>query len=135
MNLALILRKYSGIGLLCHEFPPKVSMSSQGCYVFGKHVDLQVLFSKFLQICHEFERFSTYLPEIKVAVFYGGVNIKVHKELLKNECPHIVVGTPGRILALARDKDLGLKNVRHFILDECDKMLESLGTSFLSLSL
>ncbi|KAJ4951881.1 hypothetical protein NE237_028713 [Protea cynaroides] len=78
------------------------------------------------QICHEFERFSTYLPDIKVAVFYGGVNIKTHKDLLKNECPHIVVGTPGRILALARDKDLSLKNVRHFILDECDKMLESL---------
>uniref|UniRef100_A0A7N2LZ88 Helicase ATP-binding domain-containing protein n=1 Tax=Quercus lobata TaxID=97700 RepID=A0A7N2LZ88_QUELO len=38
----------------------------------------------------------------------------------------VVVGTPGKILALARDKDLGLKNVRHFILDECDKMLESL---------
>ena len=81
----------------------------------------------FIQICHEVERFSTYLPDIKVAVFYGGVNIKVHKDLLKNECPHIVVGTPGRILALTRDKDLGLKNVRHFILDECDKMLESLG--------
>ena len=67
------------------------------------------------------------MPDIKVAVFYGGVNVKVHKDLLKNECPHIVVGTPGRILALGRDKDLGLKNVRHFILDECDKMLESLG--------
>ncbi|KAG6413307.1 hypothetical protein SASPL_126016 [Salvia splendens] len=78
------------------------------------------------QICNEFERFSTYLPDLKVAVFYGGVNIKTHKDLLKNECPHIVVGTPGRILALARDKDLSLKNVRHFILDECDKMLESL---------
>ncbi|KAF8400648.1 hypothetical protein HHK36_013947 [Tetracentron sinense] len=78
------------------------------------------------QICHEFERFSTYLPDIKVAVFYGGVHIKTHKDILKNECPHIVVGTPGRILALTRDKDLTLKNVRHFILDECDKMLESL---------
>jgi ATP-dependent RNA helicase UAP56/SUB2 len=78
------------------------------------------------QICHEFERFSKYLPELKVAVFYGGVHIRKHKDLLKNECPHIVVGTPGRILALARDKDLSLKNVRHFILDECDKMLESL---------
>ena len=83
------------------------------------------------QICHEFERFSTYLPDIRVAVFYGGVNIRIHKDMLKNECPHIVVGTPGRILALARDKDLGLKNVRHFILDECDKMLESLGMVFL----
>ncbi|PWA72036.1 DEAD-box ATP-dependent RNA helicase 56 [Artemisia annua] len=78
------------------------------------------------QICNEFERFSRYLPDLKVAVFYGGVNIKIHKELLKNECPHIVVGTPGRVLGLARDKELGLKNVRHFILDECDKMLESL---------
>uniref|UniRef100_A0A0E0FN03 RNA helicase n=1 Tax=Oryza nivara TaxID=4536 RepID=A0A0E0FN03_ORYNI len=78
------------------------------------------------QICHEFERFSKYLPEVKVAVFYGGVHIKKHKDLLKNDCPHIVVGTPGRILALAREKDLSLKNVRHFILDECDKMLDSL---------
>ena len=70
------------------------------------------------------------MPDLKVAVFYGGVNIKLHKDLLKNECPHIVVGTPGRILALARDKDLSLKNVRHLILDECDKMLESLGMNF-----
>ncbi|KAI8019600.1 DEAD-box ATP-dependent RNA helicase 56 [Camellia lanceoleosa] len=62
------------------------------------------------QICHEFERFSTYLPDIKVVVFYGGVSIKIHKDLLKNECPHIDVGTPGRILALAREKDLSLKN-------------------------
>ncbi|CAN6847396.1 unnamed protein product [Brassica oleracea] len=79
------------------------------------------------QICNEFVRFSTYLPDTKVSVFYGGVNNKIHKDLLKNECPHIVVGTPGRVLGLARDKDLSLKNVRHFILDECDKMLESLG--------
>jgi ATP-dependent RNA helicase UAP56/SUB2 len=88
---------------------------------------LTVLLLNIVQICHEFERFSKYLPELRVAVFYGGVHIKNHKDLLKNECPHIVVGTPGRILALARDKDLPLKNVRHFILDECDKMLESLG--------
>ncbi|PWA37239.1 DEAD/DEAH box RNA helicase family protein isoform 3 [Artemisia annua] len=72
------------------------------------------------QICHEFKRFNAYLTDAKVAIFY------VHKDLLKNERPHIVVGTPGRILALARDKNLALKNVRHFILDECDKMLESL---------
>jgi ATP-dependent RNA helicase UAP56/SUB2 len=28
------------------------------------------------QIAHEYERFSKYLPSIKTAVFYGGVNIK-----------------------------------------------------------
>ncbi|KAL3518623.1 hypothetical protein ACH5RR_021212 [Cinchona calisaya] len=41
--------------------------------------------------------------------------------------PSIVVGTPGRIKILAREKDLSWKNVWHFILDECDKILESLG--------
>ncbi len=50
-------------------------------------------------------------------------------QVLKKNCPHIVVGTPGRILALARQKSLNLKNIKHFILDECDKMLEALGTS------
>jgi ATP-dependent RNA helicase UAP56/SUB2 len=67
-----------------------------------------------------------YLKDLKVFVFYGGLHIKTHKEMLKNECLDIVVGTPGRILALARDKDLNLKNVKHFIMDECDRMLESL---------
>ncbi|KAG6521098.1 hypothetical protein ZIOFF_018164 [Zingiber officinale] len=26
-----------------------------------------------LEICHEFERFSTYLPDIKIAVFFGDI--------------------------------------------------------------
>lgn len=80
------------------------------------------------QIANEFERFSKYMPDVKTAVFYGGIPIKQHKALLASEAPNIVVGTPGRVLQLAREKDLNLKKVKHFILDECDKMLESLGT-------
>merc|ERR1719223_2675192 len=78
------------------------------------------------QINNEFERFSRYLPDVKVKVFYGGVPVPEHKRILKSECPHIIVGTPGRVLQLVRDKDLVTKNVKHFILDECDKMLEKL---------
>merc|ERR1712028_276662 len=78
------------------------------------------------QIAHEYERFSKYLPAVKTAVFYGGVPIKQNREILKNDCPHIVVGTPGRILALARDKNLILDGIKHFVLDECDRVLESL---------
>jgi len=78
------------------------------------------------QISKEYERFSKYTPNIKVAVFFGGLSIKRDEEVLKKNCPHIVVGTPGRILALARQKHLNLKNVKHYILDECDKMLEAL---------
>ena len=78
------------------------------------------------QIAHEYERFSKYLPTIKTAVFYGGVNIKTNREILKNDNPHIVVGTPGRILALAREKTLKLSGIKHFVLDECDRVLEAL---------
>jgi hypothetical protein len=53
--------------------------------------------------------------------------------VLKTNCPHIVVGTPGRILALIRSKKLPLKNLKHFVLDECDKMLEQLGRFQVSL--
>ncbi len=79
------------------------------------------------QISKEYERFSKYMNTVKVAVFFGGMPIKKDEEVLKKNCPHIVVGTPGRILALSRQKSLNLKTIKHFILDECDKMLEALG--------
>ena len=50
-----------------------------------------------LQICHEFERFSARLRNIKVANFFGGIPVKDHKEQLKKETPNVIVGTPGRI--------------------------------------
>ncbi|XP_049495981.1 ATP-dependent RNA helicase DDX39A isoform X2 [Panthera uncia] len=78
------------------------------------------------QISKEYERFSKYMPSVKVSVFFGGLSIKKDEEVLKKNCPHVVVGTPGRILALVRNRSLNLKNVKHFVLDECDKMLEQL---------
>lgn len=80
------------------------------------------------QIKNEYARFSKYLPEIRTEVFYGGVPMTKDVETLKdkNKCPHILVGTPGRVLALIREKHLRLGNVKHFVLDECDKMLEQL---------
>jgi len=78
------------------------------------------------QISKEYERFSKFVSGIKVGVFFGGLPIVKDEQVLKNNCPHIVVGTPGRILALVKTKKLPLKNLKHFILDECDKMLEQL---------
>jgi superfamily II DNA/RNA helicase len=78
------------------------------------------------QISKEYERFSKYMSGIKIAVFFGGMNIKKDETVLKSNCPNIIVGTPGRILALIRSKHLNLKNIKHFVLDECDKMLEAL---------
>jgi len=79
------------------------------------------------QIHHEYERFSKYLKDIKSSVFFGGVPVAENKAVLKDNCPHIVIGTPGRMLQLSvKDKVMDLSHVKHFILDECDKMLDKL---------
>jgi len=78
------------------------------------------------QICQEFLRFSKYLPQIKIKVFFGGINIDQHRKLLQQETPNIVVGTPGRVLQLTQEKKLKLGSLKRFILDEADQMLESL---------
>ena len=41
--------------------------------------------------------------------------------------PHIIVGTPGRILHLIRENVLKLDKLKYFVLDECDKLVEELG--------
>jgi ATP-dependent RNA helicase UAP56/SUB2 len=81
------------------------------------------------QIRNEYNRFSKYMPDIKTGVFYGGTPIQKDIEMIKNKdtCPHIIVGTPGRLNALVRDKVLRLGSVRIFVLDECDKMLDQVG--------
>ncbi len=81
------------------------------------------------QIKNEYTRFSKYMPEVRTGVFYGGTPIATDIEILKSKdkCPHIVVGTPGRMNALVRDKHLKCGGIKHFVLDECDKMLEQVG--------
>merc|ERR1712146_118111 len=78
------------------------------------------------QIKHEFDRFSKYFQDVKTGVVYGGMPIAKDKEMLKDNCPHIWIGTPGRVLALCRDKDLKLEKLSQFVLDECDKCLDKL---------
>jgi ATP-dependent RNA helicase UAP56/SUB2 len=78
------------------------------------------------QIQAEYERFSKYLPTVKSAVFFGGTPIKLDREKLSNDTPHIVVGTPGRIKGLVKEGTLKLDKIKHFVLDECDSLLEQL---------
>jgi len=78
------------------------------------------------QIRSEFERFSRHMENIRCHVFYGGIPVEKDKEVLKNP-PQIVIGTPGRLLQLVKDGDLELKNLKHFVLDECDRCLDHLG--------
>jgi ATP-dependent RNA helicase DeaD len=52
----------------------------------------------------------------------GGASMDAQKKRLRQD-PLIVVGTPGRLLDLIRQKELNLKECRYFVLDEVDEML------------
>lgn len=75
------------------------------------------------QISKEFERLGKYRHDVRAETLYGGVPMETHKELLKKNPPHIIVGTPGRVLDLANRGFLKFNNLKFFIMDECDKML------------
>lgn len=78
------------------------------------------------QIMNEFDRFAKYMKGIRCNVFYGGVAIQNDIDILSKPetIPHIVLGTPGRILALIQKEKLNTEKIAHFVLDECDKCLE-----------
>lgn len=59
---------------------------------------------------------------IKVTQLIGGANVKRQMEALKKK-PQIVVGTPGRINELIRDKKFKIHEVSHIVLDEADQLL------------
>lgn len=60
----------------------------------------------------------------KVQAVYGGANIARQIKQLKNYPPHILVGTPGRLLYHLQRKTLDLSHVKMLILDEADEMLD-----------
>lgn len=58
----------------------------------------------------------------RVIGVYGGKNINTQKDLFNEGCD-ILVGTPGRVMDLAIDNAISLKEVQKLIIDEFDEML------------
>lgn len=80
------------------------------------------------QIKNEYDRFSQHIEGARISVVYGGVPQDKDEALVSNPetVPHILIGTPGRVLALVRSNKLNLSKLRHFVVDECDKVLEKI---------
>merc|ERR1712156_710264 len=55
---------------------------------------------------------------------YGGVSFTEQKTALEENTPHILVGTPGRVLHFLKKGVISLGRVKRLILDECDDMLQ-----------
>ncbi|MGX7420500.1 degradosome RNA helicase CshA [Carnobacterium gallinarum] len=60
--------------------------------------------------------------KVRVQVVYGGADISRQIRALKDQ-PHIVVGTPGRLLDHINRRTLKLDHVETLVLDEADEML------------
>ena len=75
-----------------------------------------------IQIEENFAMYSKYL-DIKDTVIFGGVNQSSQVRKI-NAGVDILVATPGRLLDLSNQKHVDLKNVKYFVLDEADRMLD-----------
>jgi ATP-independent RNA helicase DbpA len=75
------------------------------------------------QISREIRRLARFIPNVKVLTLYGGVALRPQLASLAHE-PHIVVGTPGRLVELIAKGALPLRVVKVLVLDEADRMLD-----------
>ncbi|QNM16054.1 DEAD/DEAH box helicase [Fusobacterium hominis] len=73
------------------------------------------------QVCEEMNTLAAG-KKIKVTPVYGGQSIELQIRNLKKGTD-IVVGTPGRVMDLMDRKLIKLNNLKYFILDEADEML------------
>jgi superfamily II DNA/RNA helicase len=61
-------------------------------------------------------------PGHKVSLIIGSANMSRQIEALKKDRPAVVVGNPGRLLALARLGKLKLRGLKSLVLDEGDRL-------------
>ena len=59
---------------------------------------------------------------VRTLAIYGGQDIERQKRKLGRE-PHVIIGTPGRILDHLRRKTMNFSNTNRIVLDEADEML------------
>ena len=75
-----------------------------------------------LQVAKDFEALGRYRG-VRVVPVYGGMGYNQMERALRL-MPHVIVGTPGRLLDLVTRRTLDLCGINTFILDEADRLLD-----------
>jgi ATP-dependent RNA helicase DeaD len=76
-----------------------------------------------IQVAEAFQRYAARLPGFRVLPIYGGQSYVPQLKGLKRG-PHVIVGTPGRVMDHMKRDVLKLDTIRHIVLDEGDEMLQ-----------
>ena len=74
------------------------------------------------QVEDEIKKFGKY-TKVKTTCLYGGTGYETQIKALRQKKPHIVVGTPGRVIDMIEKRILKLNSAKFCILDEADEML------------
>lgn len=75
------------------------------------------------QVGNELRRLARCIPNTKIVTLCGGKPIAPQRASLAHD-PHIVVGTPGRVLKHLQQNSLVLDGLQTLVLDEADRMLD-----------
>ena len=75
------------------------------------------------QVSVEVRRLARFMPNLRVVTLCGGVPKRSQTPSLQTP-PHVIVGTPGRILDHLQRSTFGLGDLRVLVLDEADRMLD-----------
>src|SRR5688572_3180931 len=75
------------------------------------------------QVSKEIRALARFIPNVKLLTLCGGIPVGTQLASLAHE-PHVVVGTPGRILDLCGKGALKFDALQTVVLDEADRMLD-----------
>ena len=75
------------------------------------------------QVGKQLRKLATGIANLKLSVLCGGIPLAPQLASLAHP-PHVVVGTPGRVLELVEKDALDLRGIRTLVLDEADRMLD-----------
>jgi len=75
-----------------------------------------------VQVADDINSYGRFTRKRALAI-YGGQSINVQMRALE-DCPQIIVGTPGRVIDHIERRSIHLDKVRYVVLDEADRLLD-----------
>ena len=111
-----ILQRLAGLGGLTPIGGAQPDRRAPRCLVLTPTRELAA------QIAESATTYGRYVP-VRVQVVFGGVNINPQISALRSGCD-LLIATPGRLLDLAQQGAVNLRNVQVLVLDEADRMLD-----------
>jgi len=76
-----------------------------------------------VQVAKDLNAYACYRAAVKIVAVYGGASI-VNQSRQLHQGAHIIVATPGRLLAFINEKKVDITAIRAVVLDEADEMLQ-----------